>query len=175
VGVVDFALDGNLSSPALPIKAIKRVKFYWGSTSDGVPTPLFGFKDQSTAPHTASGADSVNVSDASVLPSESDKKYWPYDGIAIVKIGAHPLDSSPTDVFVIGQVVSPLPSSSFLGADLLSFSISHSLGYLISNPYDSPDLWEYRPITLPHAIIDRQTKQPSVYLNWLFPSSLSSL
>jgi hypothetical protein len=161
VGVVDFEVDPphSPSSPsALPIKSIKRTKFYWGSTSEGVPSPLFVFEDPTT-----------KTQPGNKTKSPEERVYWPYDGISIInregKISQQ-LHDSPTAILVIGQVVAPLPSSVFLGVDILSFFLSHSLAYLISNPYDSPDLWEYRPISLPPSIVDQQTKRPLAYLKW---------
>lgn len=150
VGIVDFDLNSNYSSP-LPIRTIKRSKFYWGSTVDGIPRALFTIKE--TIPTGKTNHHTISP----------EKKYWPYDGITII---SSPTDSSPANILVIGQVVTPIPSSTILGADLLSFSISHSLGYLISNPYDSPDLWEYQPISLPHTIRSQLSNTSIAHLNW---------
>jgi hypothetical protein len=157
-------LNLNSSSP-LPVRTIKRSKFYWGSTLEGIPRALFTIKE------TFNPADKKTTKGVPPIPSP-EKKYWPYDGITII---GSPIDSSPANILVIGQVVTPIPSSTILGADLLSFSISHSLGYLISNPYDSPDLWEYHSISLPHSIRDQQSNTSIAHLNWSDPSSPSSI
>lgn len=145
VGIVDFELNPNVTAP-LGLRSIRRSKFYWGSSDDGVPGPLFTIKSEI------------------VNKSSLEHKYWPYDGITII-VTDKQSSNSPANILVIGQVVTPLPSS-ILGMDLLSFSITHSLGYLISNPYESPDLWEYESLPLPRQIVHHQSSQIIAYLNW---------
>lgn len=74
--------------------------------------------------------------------------------------------SSPINIFIIGQVVVPLLTASILGNDALTFTVNNSLGYIITNPYESPDLWNYSPIKLPHILRNRQTNEIIAYLNW---------
>jgi hypothetical protein len=119
------------------LKKIKRVSFFWGTQPDGIPTALFTY----IPPTIVEKNQTIDI---------NSKKYWPYDGISIITTSQQ--QNQPASLFIIGQIVSLPPTNSELANDVLSISIERSLGYHVLNPYDSPDLWDYQPVSLPHSI-----------------------
>ena len=140
------------------VRQIKRSKFYWGTDPDGVPTSLFSYKQKNNS-------NVLSSTNQTIAPSTI--KYWPYDGISIIMNKEEQnTNNSPINIFILGQVVIPYSTKSFLGADILSFSVNHSLGFIITYPYDSPDLWDYSPVTLPSVVRNLESNTIIAHLNW---------
>lgn len=182
VAIFDFEVNvGNNNNNKIDqtiIKSIKKSKFYWGTQPDGTPSSLFIHKkSKNNDDGDNNNNNSININSSIISLNSTNNtsitentKYWPYNGISIImnrNEETKDFDQSyPINIFVLGQVVIPLSTASFLGNDVLSFSINHSLGYIITNPYDAPDLWDYSPINLPKVIRNRQTNNIIAHLNW---------
>ena len=133
------------------VGAISSMRFYWGSsTVDGSPQPVFRpelyfTRESNTKPEQKSTED------------ESSKvAYWPTSGIAIgtdVVGGKSVATVSDVRLVVLGQLVEQVSATGQGGVldtgSALSFRETGSAAFLVSNPYEAPDTWQYKAAPLP--------------------------
>lgn len=134
---MEDAEDKNQSSSH--VRRVKSMKYFWRTNSDGEPAPIF----------------SKIIGDCG-----SDKSgFWPISGVAVLP----PVDCEPSSLddlcrvrlVIVGKLIcrgmaasdvetEPYIRQSKNAPTALSFRHLSAVVVVVNNPYDEPDLWEYK-------------------------------
>lgn len=151
------------------LKTFDKLKFYWDSDEVGKPTALFRLNIEDRIIDPEFDSNNSNQYLDSVL-YDPDTVSWPISGIAIsssssvlnpskgVKSNQSKITTSNVKLLIIAQVVKmakktvPSVLASLLPTDKsLDFENLASAIFIVDNPYDPPNLWQYKHFMIPKS------------------------